>query len=122
MSMTVLVVDDEPHMRKLIEIHLKRAGHIVISAKNGREALTVAGEKFPDLIVMDVMMSEMDGLTALAQLKSDPATHGIPVIMLTARGHTMTRQEAEESGAESFLNKPFSPTQLLTEIQRLASK
>lgn len=122
MSMTVLVVDDEPHMRKLIEIHLKRAGHIVISAKNGREALTVAGEKSPDLIVMDVMMSEMDGLTALAQLKSDPATQSIPVIMLTARGHTMTRQEAEESGAESFLNKPFSPTQLLTEIQRLASK
>ena len=122
MSMTVLVVDDEPHMRKLIEIHLKRAGHIVISAKNGREALTVAAEKSPDLIVMDVMMSEMDGLTALAQLKSDTATNNIPVIMLTARGHTMTRQEAEESGAESFLNKPFSPTQLLTEIQRLASK
>lgn len=120
--MTVLVVDDEPHMRKLIEIHLKRAGHTILSAKNGREALTRANTDKPDLIVMDVMMSEMDGLTALAQLKNDPVTQPIPVIMLTARGHTMTRQEAEESGAEAFLNKPFSPTQLLTEIKRLANE
>ncbi len=120
--MTILVVDDEPHMRKLIEIHLKRAGYTIKSAKNGREALTIAASEGPDLIVMDVMMSEMDGLTALSQLKKDPATQAIPVIMLTARGHSMTRQEAEESGAEAFLNKPFSPTQLLSEIKNLANE
>jgi CheY-like chemotaxis protein len=68
---------------------------------------------------MDVLMPELDGLGALRLLKQSPKTANIPVIMLTARGHVMTRQDAADSGASLFLTKPFSPNQLLTEAKRL---
>jgi CheY-like chemotaxis protein len=67
---------------------------------------------------MDAMMPNMDGLTALRQLKLDPSTREIPVIMLTANPHKYSREEAESSGAAIFLTKPFSPTQLLEEIRK----
>ena len=76
-------------------------------------------QNLPNLIVMDVMMAEMDGLTALKQLKSTDQTKGIPVIMITASAHHVTRQEAETSGAALFLTKPFSPTQLLMAVRNL---
>jgi two-component system chemotaxis response regulator CheY len=69
---------------------------------------------------MDAMMPNMDGFTALRQLKVDPATRAIPVIMLTANPHKFSREEAESSGAAIFLTKPFSPTQLLDEIRKYA--
>jgi len=69
-------------------------------------------------VVMDAMMPNMDGFTALRQLKQEPATRSIPVIMLTANPHKFSREEAESSGAAIFLTKPFSPTQLLEEIRK----
>lgn len=81
--------------------------------------MELAGREMPDLIIMDVIMPEMDGITALHELKSRQDTAHIPVIMLTARGHILTRQEAEATGAAAFLTKPFSPTQLYSEAQRL---
>jgi CheY-like chemotaxis protein len=115
----VLIVDDEPHMLRVAELSLKKGGFAIITGRNGRQALELARLAKPNLIVMDVLMPELDGLTALRELKQDPQTAGIPVIMITARGHVMTRQEAEASGAAVFLTKPFSPTQLLQEAQRL---
>lgn len=119
MPATVLIVDDEPHMLRIAELSLKRGGFHLLVGRNGRQAIELASRHHPDLIVMDVLMPEVDGLTALRHLKADPATADIPVIMITARGHFMTRQEAEESGAALFLTKPFSPTQLLLEARRL---
>jgi len=116
----VLVVDDEPYMHALLQHHLKRAGYEALKATNGREALNIAAQDKPVLIVMDIMMEEMDGLLALQELKREPATSGIPVIMITANAHNVTRQQAELSGASLFLTKPFSPSQLIQEIQRLA--
>lgn len=115
----VLIVDDEPHMLRVTELSLRKGGFELFIARNGREAVETALRDHPSLIVMDVLMPEVDGLTALRQLKQNPETASIPVIMLTARGHVMTRQEAAESGAELFLTKPFSPTQLLQEAKRL---
>lgn len=115
----VLIVDDEPHMLRVTELSLRKGGFELLIARNGREAIETALRDHPALIVMDVLMPEVDGLTALRQLKQNPETAGIPVIMLTARGHVMTRQEAGESGAALFLTKPFSPTQLLAEARRL---
>ena len=115
----VLIVDDEPHMLRVTELSLKKGGYTLLLGRNGREAVELARRELPSLIIMDVLMPEVDGLTALRQLKQDPATRPIPVIMLTARGHVMTRQEAEDSGAAVFLTKPFSPTQLLNEARRL---
>ena len=119
MPIKILIVDDEPHMLRIAELSIKKGGCAIIIGRNGREALELAAREKPDLIVMDVTMPEIDGLTALKLLKADPATAHIPVIMLTVRGQAMTRQQAEESGAALFLTKPFSPSQLLKEVRRL---
>ena len=119
MSQKVLIVDDEPHMLRVTELSLKKGGYSLVLGRNGREAVELARRERPALIIMDVLMPEMDGLTALRLLKQDDQLKGIPVIMLTARGHIMTRQEAEDSGAALFVTKPFSPTQLLSEARRL---
>lgn len=115
----ILIVDDEPHMLRVTEFSLRRGGYQLIIGRNGREAIELAEREQPSLIVMDVLMPELDGLGALRLLKQSPRTANIPVIMLTARGHVMTRQDAEDSGASLFLTKPFSPNQLLTEAKRL---
>ena len=115
----ILVVDDEPIVHRLLQHHLERAGYEMIGATNGREALELANSEAPQLIVMDVMMAEMDGLTALRSLKKDDDTKEIPVIMITANSHYVTQQESEAAGASLFLTKPFSPSQLLNEIRRL---
>ena len=114
----ILIVDDEPFMLRLIQHHLEQAGYELLKARNGREALEIAAREIPRLIIMDAMMPNMDGFTALRQLKLDPATRSIPVIMLTANPHKYSREEAESSGATIFLTKPFSPTQLLEEIRK----
>ena len=119
MPSKVLIVDDEPHMLRVTELSLKKGGYAIVIGRNGREALELAAREQPNLIVMDVTMPEMDGLTALQLLKADAATVAIPVIMLTVRGQAMTRQQAEASGAALFLTKPFSPSQLLAEAKRL---
>ncbi|HTI73200.1 MAG TPA: response regulator [Candidatus Limnocylindria bacterium] len=121
MTPTILIVDDEAHMLRVTELSLKRGGYSLLIARNGREAIELAGRMHPALIVMDVQMPEMDGLTALKTLKENEATSHIPVIMLTARGHVLTRTEAEGSGAAMFITKPFSPNQLLADVQRLIS-
>jgi CheY-like chemotaxis protein len=119
MSHRILLVDDEAHMLRLAELSLRKGSFEIIIARNGREAVATAVREKPALIIMDVNMPEMDGLQALQTLKADAATADIPVIMLTARGHQLTRQEAENTGASAFLTKPYSPTQLLAEAQRI---
>jgi len=115
----ILVVDDEPIVHRLLQHYLERAGYEMLAASNGREALEVANREVPQLIVMDVMMAEMDGLTALRHLKKAEDTKAIPVIMITANCHYATQQESEAAGASVFLTKPFSPNHLLNEIRRL---
>ena len=119
MSTKILIVDDEPHMLRVTELSIKKGGYQIVIGRNGKEALELAAREKPSLIVMDVSMPEMDGLTALTQLKANPETAKIPVIMLTVRGQAMARQQAEQSGAAVYLTKPFSPSQLLAEVKRL---
>ncbi|MGB0578283.1 MAG: response regulator [Limisphaerales bacterium] len=114
----ILIADDETYSLRLLQMTLKKTGCEIIPCKHGQEAVEKARTEIPVLIVMDVMMPVMDGLTALAELKKDDTTKGIPVIMLTAKGQTLTRTEAEESGAEHFVTKPFSPTELLAEVKK----
>lgn len=121
MSRKVLIVDDEPHMLRLTELSLKKDGYQILTARSGREAIDLASRELPALIVMDVTMPEMDGITALRQLKANPATAAIPIIMLTTRGQTITRNEAQGSGAALYLTKPFSPSSLAAEARRLIS-
>jgi CheY-like chemotaxis protein len=119
--MKILVVDDEPFMLRMLQVILERDGYTMIQAANGNEAMAVAKQEQPSVVIMDAMMPKMDGLTALRLLKHDADTHAIPVIMLTANPHKYPREEAESSGATVFLTKPFSPTQLLLEIRKLTA-
>lgn len=120
MMKQVLVVDDDQLMHRLYKHHLERAGYQMVSATNGREALELAASQPPHLIVMDIMMPDIDGLAALRELKKGEATKSIPVIVITANGNHLAKQESANCGAAIFLTKPFSPTQLLNEVKRLA--
>jgi CheY-like chemotaxis protein len=118
----ILIADDEVYMLRLLEMTFKKGGYAVISCRDGQEALARAATELPQLIVLDVMMPGLDGLGALRQLKENPATRGIPVVVLSAKGHALTQVEAEKAGAVLFLAKPFSPNQLLGEAQKILGK
>jgi DNA-binding response OmpR family regulator len=115
----VLVADDEIYMVRLLEMTFKKGGFEVVSCRDGQAALATAVTAQPQLIVLDVIMPGLDGLGALRQLKENPATKNIPVVVLSAKGHALTRVEAELAGAALFLTKPFSPNQLLEEVKKI---
>ena len=119
MTKKILIVDDEPHMLRVTELSLKKLGFDILTARNGDEAIQIAQRDLPVLIVMDVVMPQKDGLSALKELKAIPATAQIPVIMLTTRGQNITRTEAEGLGAALYLTKPFSPSALASEARQI---
>ena len=106
---TILVVDDEPDIRLLIQMTLERDDHEIVSAADGAEALDVVGDVRPDVIVLDVMMPEIDGWTVLKRLKSDAdvAISAIPVLMLTALGAPIDQVKGGIEGAVRYLTKPI---------------
>ena len=119
MAKKILAVDDEKHILRLVQINLEKAGYEVVTGTNGREAVEKVQSEKPDLVVMDVMMPEMDGFEALKQLKSDPASADIPVIMLTAKAQDADVFHGWQSGADLYLTKPFNPMELLTFVKRI---
>ena len=120
-SPKILIADDEIYMLRLLEMTFKKGGYAVVSCRDGQEALATAASCQPRLIVLDIMMPGLDGLGALRQLKGNPATRDIPVVVLSAKGHALTKVEAELAGAVLFLAKPFSPNQLLSETRKILS-
>ncbi len=123
MPSKILIVDDDPLVRMLYKTHLERAGYELITAKDGAEAVEMAAQEQPQLVVMDIMMPQMGGLAALKQLKKAEATKAIPFVIVTGSvttDHQAIRRECENSGAAGYLTKPFSPAQLLAEVRRLA--
>lgn len=121
MAQTVLVVDDDPNIVRIVEINLTQEGYAVHSASNGEEALECIARERPDLVVMDVTMPRMDGFEALKRLKADPATAGIPVVMLTARSQDEDVFEGYGSGAQWYLGKPFEPEELRWVVRHVLS-
>jgi len=115
---TILIVDDEPYMIRLLQHHIERGGYRMIKAVNGREALERIYSARPQLVLMDVMMPEINGLEVLAELRRDPGMKDLPVIIMTANAQRFTREEAEAAGVSAFLTKPFSPTQLMAQVRR----
>ena len=117
----VLVVDDEMGVRRLLRQTLSH-DFTVIEAQDGEEAVNLAHSQQPDLILMDMMMPKMDGLTACRAIKQDQATMGIMVVMLTAIGYELNRKLAENmAGATAYLTKPFDAQELLKTVGRLLS-
>ncbi len=115
----ILVVDDEPHIVKLVSFTLEKCGHEVLVATDGMEAISLAREHTPDLILLDVMMPLMTGFEAATRLKSDPKTEGIPIAFLSAKSQVYERQAGLECGAEVYLCKPFTPRELADQVSAL---
>ncbi len=112
----VLVVEDNLDNLALVRFLLNRAGYEVLSAGSGVDALRVAREEHPELILMDMAIPEMDGWTAAKELKADPATQKIPVVALTAFTLPGDRRRAMEAGCEGFIPKPMNVTDFIEEI------
>ena len=118
MTATVLIIDDEIHIRRLTARVLEMAGYRVIEAASGTQALRLIQETQPDVITCDISMPGMSGFEVLETIKSQPATAEIPVIMLTAIGQEKDAARATELGAVGYITKPFSSTNLVETIQR----
>jgi DNA-binding response OmpR family regulator len=115
----VLLADDQIFMLRLLENTFRKDGYQLLQVQNGTDALAVATERKPHLIVMDVMMPGLDGLSVISQLKQNESTHDIPVIVLSSKAHAMTKLQAEQVGATIFMHKPFSPILLRAEARRI---
>jgi DNA-binding response OmpR family regulator len=122
MAHTILVVDDEPSVVRLVELNLTQEGHHVRTASDGEEALASIAQMRPDLVVMDVMMPNLDGFETLKRLKEDPATAEIPILMLTARAQDEDVFEGYGTGAQWYLTKPFDPVELRRVVRHLLQR
>jgi DNA-binding response OmpR family regulator len=118
----VLVADDEEDIRALVAFRLKRAGYEVITAADGAEALTLATDRLPDVIVLDMMMPKATGLEVTRTLRGQDTTKDIPVILLTARAQEADVARGFEAGADDYVKKPFSPQDLQARVQVLLER
>lgn len=117
-SFRILIADDDPLLRALVEHKLSAAGHQVFAAEDGAAAMNEIATRRPDLVVLDAMMPVLDGFEVLRRLKADPATAALPVIMLTALKREQDVVGALELGAADYLVKPFIPDELVARIRR----
>jgi two-component system phosphate regulon response regulator PhoB len=122
MKPKILVVDDEPDAVELIEFNLRAAGYDVTSAADGAEALTKARNHTPNLIILDLMLPEIDGLEVCKLLRRDRATADIPIIMVTAKAAEIDRVLGLEIGADDYVTKPFSPRELVLRVKKLLDR
>lgn len=116
---TLLIVDDEPQVRKLLETLLQHEGYQTLTAGSGEEALQLVAQQPPDLILLDIMMPGMDGYEVASQLKGDETTAGIPIIMLSALSEPSARVNGLEAGAEEFISKPVERVELWLRVRNL---
>lgn len=114
---TILIIDDEKDLVELVRYNLEKDGFDAIAASDGRSGLDIATRHRPDLIVLDVMMPELDGLETCRQLRQDDRSARIPIIMLTAKATEADRVVGLELGADDYVVKPFSPRELLARIK-----
>ena len=116
---TILVVDDSVVSQRLLGYTLMRVGYTVITAGHGREALQRLAEAYVDLVIADLAMPEIDGISLLRQIRADDRLCQLPLVMLTASGQDEDRLIAEAAGANEFLTKPASSRDVIDTVQRL---
>jgi two-component system, OmpR family, alkaline phosphatase synthesis response regulator PhoP len=116
---TILVIDDEADLVELVRYNLVREGFQVIAANDGESGLRFAGQKSPDLVVVDLMLPGIDGLEVCRRLRSESRTFRLPIIMLTAKSSESDRVVGLEMGADDYITKPFSPSELVARIKAL---
>ena len=118
---TVLVVDDDPVILRLLEVNFEMEGFVVRTAVDGQDGCDVARAEAPDVIVSDVMMPRMNGLELVAALKGDPATAGIPILLLSAKAQADDVRSGLAAGADDYVTKPFEPHDLVDRVTKLLS-
>jgi len=118
----ILVVEDEKDVREMIRLNLKAAGFDVVEASNGAEALALAKNDPPKVIILDLMMPEMSGIEFCRALRRNPATSRIPVLMLTAKSTEEDKVVGFEVGADDYVTKPFSPRELVLRVRAVARR
>lgn len=114
---TILVVDDEQDLLDLIEYNLRKEGFKVLKAENGQDGIQIAKELKPNLVLLDIMMPQMDGIEVCDRMREDPELKQIPIIFLTARSDEKTEVEGLNKGADDFITKPISTTKLISRIK-----
>ena len=119
MSKTILVVDDSGSFRTVVKLALQKSGYAVVEAGDGLEALKRVAEHKVNLVVCDVNMPNMDGITFVKELKQSAAHRFLPVIMLTTEAQESKKAEGKAAGARAWITKPFQPSQLVDAVNRL---
>lgn len=115
----ILIVDDEPDLVEMVKLRLEANNYEAIIAYNGKEALDVARNEKPDLIILDLMLPKIDGYRVCAMLKRDQRYSKIPIILFTARAQDKDKKMGDEAGADFYIVKPFEPETLLGKIKEL---
>jgi len=119
MNARILVVEDEPAIRELLSINLRHAGYAVTEAETAEQARRQLDAGQPDLVLLDWMLPGQSGIDFAKQLRADPRTAGLPIVMLTARAQEGDKLQGFEVGADDYLTKPFSPRELLARVRAL---
>ncbi len=119
MRKNILVIEDDPAIQELVVHYLKSQGFAVETARDGQRGLALARKGAADLVVLDLMLPEMDGIEVCKALRQDPKTAALPVLMLTAKGEETDKVVGLEIGADDYVTKPFSPKELMARIKAL---
>ncbi|MBL4863163.1 MAG: response regulator transcription factor [Crocinitomicaceae bacterium] len=114
---SVLIIDDEEDIREILEYNLRKENFEVYTASNGIDGIKIAEEKIPDLVLLDVMMPEMDGIEVCEELRSNPKTHNIRICFLTARNEDYSQIAGFDAGADDYVSKPIKPKVLISRIK-----
>src|SRR5688572_12801564 len=121
-SPTVLVVEDDPVILRLLEVNFELEGFGVVLAHDGAEGIEMARSHRPDVIISDIMMPRTSGLELLTTLKGDPATKEIPIILLSAKAQTSDLKTGMDAGADDYVTKPFEPLDLVERVNALLAR
>lgn len=116
---TILITDDEPHMRRLLEFSIRRTGHNILQADSGEAALSIIETQSVDLLLIDFGLTGITGLDTIRTIRQQTESEDLPVVLITARGDTGIRTEAEASNVTAFITKPFSPIELSALVQKI---
>jgi len=119
---TVLVVEDDPVILRLLEVNFQLEGFTVLLAHDGAEGIDLARVHKPDLVISDIMMPRTSGLELVAALKGEPDTKGIPIILLSAKAQTSDLKVGMDAGADDYVTKPFEPLDLVDRVNALLSR
>jgi DNA-binding response OmpR family regulator len=121
-SPTVLIVEDDPVILRLLEVNFELEGFTVLLAHDGAEGIEVAQAKRPDVIVSDIMMPRTSGLELVAAIRGDDATRAIPVVLLSAKAQTADLKAGIDAGADDYVTKPFEPLDLVDRVNALLTR